>query len=56
MPGSLHKQVGRKNGNAWSVLKAAWHFVTVTVLQATEICKGKKKLFKNLGTNLFVQG
>uniref|UniRef100_A0A8D8A2Y3 (northern house mosquito) hypothetical protein n=1 Tax=Culex pipiens TaxID=7175 RepID=A0A8D8A2Y3_CULPI len=35
MPGSLHRQVGRKNGNAWSVRSAAWHLVTVTVLQAT---------------------
>lgn len=41
MPGSLHKHVGRKNGNACSVFNAAWHFVTVTVLQATE---NKKKI------------
>lgn len=41
-PGSLHRQVGRKNGNAWSVLSAAWHFVTVTVLHAT-VSREKKK-------------
>jgi len=35
MPGSLQRQVGRKNWNACSVLNAAWHFVTVTVLQDT---------------------
>lgn len=34
--GSRHKHVGLKNGNAWSVRRAAWHFVTVTVEQATE--------------------
>lgn len=34
-PGSLHKHVGRKNGNACNVFNAAKHFVTVTVLQAT---------------------
>jgi hypothetical protein len=33
--GSLHKHVGRKKGNAWSVRRAAWHFVTVTVEHAT---------------------
>jgi hypothetical protein len=33
--GSLHRHVGRKNGKAWSVLRAAWHFVTVTVEHAT---------------------
>jgi hypothetical protein len=37
MPGSLHKHVSLKNGNACNVRNAAWHFVTVTVLQATEI-------------------
>lgn len=52
MPGSLHKQVGRKNGNAWSVLKAAWHFVTVTVLQATENWN-KKKMYLKLLLNLY---
>lgn len=36
MLGSLHKHVGRKNGNACNVRNAAWHFVTVTVLHATE--------------------
>lgn len=29
--GSRHKHVGLKNGNNWRVLRAAWHFVTVTV-------------------------
>lgn len=33
--GSRHKHVGLKNGNAWRVRNAAWHFVTVTVEQAT---------------------
>lgn len=41
-PGSLHKQVGRKNGKACRVFNAAKHFVTVTVLQATE----KKKILR----------
>lgn len=40
-PGSLHKHVGRKNGNACNVFKAAKHFVTVTVLHATKIKKQK---------------
>lgn len=34
--GSRHRHVGLKKGNAWSVRRAAWHFVTVTVEQATE--------------------
>lgn len=34
-PGSLHRHVGRKNGNACNVFSAAKHFVTVTVLHAT---------------------
>lgn len=29
--GSLQRQVGSKKGKAWSVLRAAWHLVTVTV-------------------------
>lgn len=43
MPGSLHKHVGWKNGNACNVFNAAWHFVTVTVLHATEINRKKIK-------------
>lgn len=34
--GSRHKHVGLKNGNNWRVLRAAWHFVTVTVEHDTE--------------------
>lgn len=34
--GSLHKHVGVNNGNACNVFNAAWHLVTVAVLQATE--------------------
>lgn len=33
--GSRHRHVGLKNGNVWSVFKAAWHLVTVTVEQDT---------------------
>lgn len=40
-PGSLQRHVGLKNGKAWSVRRAAWHFVTVTVLQATKATKRK---------------
>lgn len=52
-PGSLHKQVGRKNGKAWSVLNAAWHFVTVTVLHATVKIKEKKIKLREF-INLYV--
>ena len=34
--GSLQRQVGRNKGYAFNVLRAAWHFVTVKVAQATE--------------------
>lgn len=32
----MQRQVGKKKGKPWRVLKAAWHFVTVGVEQATE--------------------
>lgn len=40
--GSRQRHVGLKKGNAWSVRRAAWHFVTVTVEQATE----RKRIFQ----------
>lgn len=36
MWGSRQRHVGLKKGNACRVRRAAWHFVTVTVEQATE--------------------
>lgn len=43
IPGSLHRHVGRKNGNACNVFSAARHFVTVTVLHATAIFVVKQR-------------
>lgn len=37
--GSLQRHVGRKKGKACRVCRAAWHFVTVTVEQATVTVK-----------------